>query len=285
MQHREPQAGNALMTSILTRLAIAFLIAAAVILVLSTLQRRVIYLPFGRVPPPEAVGLRAAEEVGLRTDDGLTLGAWFVPAEEPSSGHTVIVFNGNGGNRAMRAPLASALAGRHVNTLLFDYRGYGGNPGSPSEEGLARDARAALRYATSRRGVDPDRISYFGESLGTGVAVRLATEHRPAALILRSPYTSLVDVGRYHYPFLPVGLLLRDRFPSRDRIRQVGCPLLVIAAGRDGVVPAHLSRALYDAAHEPKELLMIDGAGHNDPEMFAGRRLVDAVAALLRRAT
>ena len=138
-----------------------------------------------------------------------------------------------------------------------------------------------MRYVTSRRDVDPAKLAYFGESLGTGVAVRLATERRPGALILRSPYTSLADVGRYHYPFLPVGLLLRDRFASKERIAQVGCPLLVVAAEHDRVVPAELSQALYEAASHPKQLLMIENADHNDYEMLAGDRVMDAVAAVL----
>ena len=263
------------------RLVAPALVAITLIVVLTTLQRRAIYFPFGRVPPPGEIGLEHVDEVTLTTDDGLRLGGWFVRPSPPSAGHSVIVFNGNGGNRSMRAPLASALARRHIGVLLFDYRGYGGNGGSPSEDGLTLDARAAVRYVVSRHDVDPARLAYFGESLGTGVAVRLAAERRPKALVLRSPYTSLADVGRYHYPFLPVGLLLRDRFPSKERIRQVGCPLLIVAAEHDRIVPAKLSRALYEAATDPKQLLMIENADHNDYEMLAGDRVMDAVAALL----
>lgn len=263
------------------RLVAPALVAIILLVVLTTLQRRAIYFPFGRVPPPGEVGLDDVDEVTLTTEDGLSLGAWFVRPSLPSAGHSVIVFNGNGGNRSMRAPLAAALARRRVGVLLFDYRGYGGNDGSPSEDGLTLDARAAVRYVLSRDDVDPAKLAYFGESLGTGVAVRLATERRPTALVLRSPYTSLADVGRYHYPFLPVGLLLRDRFPSKERIRQVGCPLLIIAAEHDGVVPAALSRTLYEAAGDPKELLMIENADHNDYEMLAGDRVMHRVAALL----
>ena len=263
------------------RLVAPALVAITLLVVLTTLQRRAIYFPFGRVPPPSQAGLDHVDEVTLTTEDGLDLGGWFVRPSPPSAGHSVIVFNGNGGNRSMRAPLAAALARRHIGVLLFDYRGYGGNGGSPSEDGLALDARAAVRYVISRDDVEPANLAYFGESLGTGVAVRLATERRPKALILRSPYTSLADVGRYHYPFLPVGLLLRDRFPSKERIGRAGCPLLIVAAEHDGIVPAELSRSLYEAASHPKQLLMIENADHNDYEMLAGDRVMDAVAALL----
>jgi fermentation-respiration switch protein FrsA (DUF1100 family) len=194
------------------------------------------------------------------------------------------VFNGNGGNRALRAPLAARLADEGIATLLVDYRGYGGNPGSPSEEGLALDARAARRYVAARPDVDPARLVYFGESLGSGVAVRLAVEEpsdRPFALILRSPYTSIADMAAHHYPFLPARWLLRDRFPSIDRIARVACPLLVIAARQDTIVPSDQSERLYAAARSPKRLLMIEDADHNDYDLLAGRRVVETIVEFL----
>ena len=268
---------------------LALLGILAVLLLLVWLgQRSLIYFPMGMVPPPAGAGLPGAEAIAFATDDGLTLGGWFVPGAPPSrlqqpaasarqarQGVTVIVFNGNAGNRAYRAPLAGALAQHGISVLLFDYRGYGGNPGSPSEEGLAADARAALRYVAGRAG--NDRIVYFGESLGSGVAVRLAAEQPPAAIILRSPFTSLTDTGRHHYPFLPVGMMLIDRFASIDRIRDIRCPLLVIAADHDSVVPTALSRRLFEAALEPKRLAIIDRTDHNDYELLAGQRVVDAI--------
>src|SRR5262245_48770130 len=175
-------------------------------------QRRLIYFPFGHVPAPASVGLADAEPVTFTSADGIALDGWFVPSPRPSGGFTVVVFNGNAGNRAFRAPLAAALRTQGVAVLLFDYRGYGGNAGHPTELGLAQDARAARAYVVSRPDVAADRIVYFGESLGAAVAVTLATEHVPAALVLRSPFASLAEVGRHHFPFLPVAWLLRDRF-------------------------------------------------------------------------
>jgi alpha-beta hydrolase superfamily lysophospholipase len=148
----------------------------------------------------------------LDTTDGLKLGTWFVPAAAPSRGIAVLVANGNAGNRAGPAPLAWALAERGLAVLLFDYRGYGGNPGSPSEHGLARVVRAAHRFLVHDAGVPGDRLLYYGESLGAAVVVELATEHPPAGLVLRSPFVDLATVGQVHYPFLPVRILLRDRF-------------------------------------------------------------------------
>lgn len=262
-------------------LAALLLSVALGLVVLWFLQRRLIYFPFGDLPLPGEVGLPRAETVTFTTDDGLTLGGWFVPAAGSTRSTTVLVFGGNAGNRAMRSPLAALLAERGIASLLVDYRGYGGNPGTPSEHGLTLDARAARRYLAARRDVDPARIAYFGESLGSGVAVRLATEQPPWALILRSPFTSLADVGRHHYRFLPVGLLLRDRFPSLDRIHVVTSPLLVIAATHDSIVPTAQSERLFAAARPPKRLLMIENADHNDYELLAGPRVIAAIVDFL----
>ena len=240
-------------------------------------QRRMMYFPFGSVPPPAAVGLPDAETVEFETEDDLTLHGWFVPPSSRATDLTAIVFNGNAGNRASRAGLATELAGRGIACLLFDYRGYGENRGSPSEVGLARDARAARAYVARRADVDPGRLVYFGESLGAAVAVRLATEEPPLALILRSPFSSMTDIGRYHYPFLPVRWLLRDRYPSLELIANVDCPVMVIAGDRDGIVPAMHSERLYDAAHQPKRFVLIEGVDHNDYELLAGPRMFAAV--------
>ncbi len=167
------------------------------------------------------------------------------------------------------------------SVLLFDYRGYGENPGLPTEDGLAADARAAQAWLARQPGVDPDRIVYFGESLGAAVAVGLAVERPPAALVLRSPFTSLPDVGALHYPWLPVRRLLVDRYPSIERITSVRAPVLVIAGDSDDIVPASLSERLYEAAAEPKQWLLVPGAGHNDRELLDGRQMIDAVVRFL----
>jgi fermentation-respiration switch protein FrsA (DUF1100 family) len=129
---------------------------------------------------------------------------------------------------------------------------------------LAADARAARAWLATQD--DVDRIAYFGESLGAAVAIGLAVEHSPAALVLRSPFTSLADVAAVHYPWLPARRLLLDRYPSIDRIASVRAPVMVVAGDRDDIVPATLSRRLYDAAAEPKRYVQLPGAGHNDPE-------------------
>ncbi|WP_197373368.1 alpha/beta hydrolase [Mycolicibacterium baixiangningiae] len=262
-------------------LVIVVLVATGALALLWTQQRRLIYFPApGPVPSATAVW-SGARDVVVRTADGVDLGAWFFPAAE--RGPAAVVFNGNGGDRSMRAALALALRRTGLSVLLFDYRGFGGNPGRPSEEGLAADARAARDWLAAQPEVDPGRLVYFGESLGGAVAVRLAVERPPAALILRSPFTSLPDVGAVHYPWLPVRRLLIDRYPSIDRIAGVDAPLLVIAGDRDDIVPIGLSRRLFGAAAEPKEFVLVPGAGHNDRALLDGRRMLDAIERFLGR--
>ena len=256
---------------------------AGLLLVLWMGQRQLMYFPSRDIPTPASLGLTEIEPVTFDTSDGLRLAGWFFPiAGTPHP--TVLVFNGNAGNRAYRASLATALRRRGFQVLLFDYRGFGGNPGTPTESGLATDARAARDYLVGRSDVDEARLIYFGESLGTGVAVELATQYQPAALVLRSPFTSMADIGRYHYWWLPVGWLIRDRYASLDRIGQVRSPLLVIAGDRDRIVPADYSRRLYEAATaSPKAFLSIPGADHNDDELLDGNTMIEAIALFLGR--
>jgi uncharacterized protein len=268
---------------------VVLLLVALVLLLAWLLQRSLIYFPSGGAPGPVEAVLPGGEEVTFVTEDGLELAAWFLPPDrQPRTIRAlpaaVVVFNGNGGNRALRAPLAEALAASGIGVLLFDYRGYGGNPGSPTEEGLAADARAAVAYLEDRAGVDPDRIVYFGESLGAAVAVGLTLERPPAGLILRSPFTSLVEMAGTHYPFLPSRLLLKDRFPSIDRIGRVTAPLLVIVGTDDAIVPPEQSRRLFAEAGRGERLLEIAGADHNDYALLAGEELVAAVVEFVAEA-
>jgi len=246
-------------------------------------QRTLIYFPFGDVPEPPDVGLTGAEMVTFPTADGLTLQGWFVPRPGSPSTHTVLVLNGNAGNRAYRAPLAVSLQRYGFQVLLFDYRGYGGNEGKPTETGLRADAQAARRYLLSRNDVDASRLIYLGESLGTALAIGLAAEEPPAGMILRSPFPSLVEVGQEHYPFLPVRLLLQDRFAAIDDIKRVTCPVLVFAGDRDRVIPLSQSRRVYDAVTSTKELVVLAGADHNDFELLAGDEMLTAITRFLGR--
>ena len=245
-------------------------------------QRRLIYFPDAGPSSPASAVLPGAREVTLRTADGLRLGAWFLPGEAPDA-PAVLVANGNGGSRGMRAPLARALGEAGMAVLLFDYRGYAGNPGHPSEKGLALDVRAARSFLLEEAGVRPDRLLYFGESLGAAVVTELATRYPPAGLVLRSPFVDLASVGRAHYPFLPVRALLRDRFPVAEEIGRVHVPTTVVYGTADTIVPPEQSRAVASAAPELHRLVALPGADHNDPVLLDGPDVVAAVVDLAAR--
>lgn len=267
---------------VITALGSLAIIVVGLLALIWVTQRRLIYFPSAYLPSPIEVGLTDAQPVTFETSDGLRLGAWFVPGTGSPPRLTILVFNGNAGNRAYRAPLAASLRRHGLQVLLTDYRGYGGNPGTPSEQGLATDARAALTYVLSRSDVDASRIVYFGESLGSAVALRLAVEHKPAGLILRSPFTSLADIGQHHYPILPARLLLRDRFASIDRAPRLRCPVLVIAGDRDTIVPMDYTRRLYAALPGLKTLVALPDVDHNDYELLAGDRMIELILRFAR---
>jgi uncharacterized protein len=267
---------------VLTVLVAGLLVLALLVTLAWLAQRRLIYLPDRGDVPPAAAAVAGARDVTLPTTDGLDLGAWLVPPADPAADRrfTVLVAPGNAGNRAGRAPLARALAAEGFTVLLLDYRGYGGNPGRPTETGLARDARAAYRWLVDQEGVPPDRLIYYGESLGCGVVAALATAHPPAGLVLRSPFTDLAAVGATHYPFLPVRAMLRDRFPVAEHVARVPVPTAVIYGDRDTIIPPEQSRTVAQHAAGPVQVTEVAGADHNDLALLAGPELVTAVVAL-----
>jgi alpha-beta hydrolase superfamily lysophospholipase len=238
-------------------------------------QRSLIYLPSGNpgAAPP------GAEDVVLHTADGLDLAAWWFPAEDDDA-PAVLVANGNGGHRGLREPLARELTDAGLSVLLFDYRGYAGNPGSPTEEGLAADVRAARAFLVDDAGVPPERLVYLGESLGAAVVTELATEHPPAGLVLRSPFEDLAAVASVHYPFVPARQLLRDRFPVAEQVARIDVPTIVVYGSADSIVPPEQSRAVADAAARLERVVEVPGADHNDLVLLNGAEVVDAVVDL-----
>lgn len=243
-----------------------------------SLPRRLIYFPDPTSPGRAADVLPGARDLTLHTADGLALGAWFVPADPVTDlGTAVLLAPGNGGHRAGRAGFAALLRERGLSVLLLDYRGYGGNPGAPTEEGLAADADAAV-LALRDLGFAAGRTLYLGESLGTGVVAALQARHRPAGILLRSPFTELADVGAHHYPWLPVRKLLPDRYPVLDHLRASDVPVTVVYGRSDSVVPTGLSVRVADEVGHLVERVVLD-ADHNDPVMF-GPPVADAVERL-----
>lgn len=240
-------------------------------------QRSMIYFPDRSDPGRAAQVLGGGTDVTLRTNDGLDLRAWRVDPEGDDRGLAVLYLPGNGGNRAGRATVGLALAEQGFTVLLLDYRGYGGNPGSPSESGLLTDAQAAVTYLREA-GFGPEQTIYVGESIGTGVATHLAVTHPAAGVLLRSPYTSLADVARAAYG-IPLGWVLRDRFDSLSEMPQITSPVSVLSGAVDTIIPPAQSRAIADAAPDLHEHVELPGVGHNDSVWF-GPFLAERVAAL-----
>jgi fermentation-respiration switch protein FrsA (DUF1100 family) len=223
------------------------------------------------------LGIAALRAVEITTGDGLRLLAWYLPA--PADRPVVAYFHGNGGNLGYREARMMQFAAAGFGALFLEYRGYGGNPGSPTEDGLYIDARATLDFL-SAQGVDPARLVLYGESLGTGVAVRMASERSVGALVLEAPFSSIADVAQQRYWFVPVRFLLKDKFDSMTRIGTVRAPILMLLGERDRIVPPQFGRALFAAAPEPKELWLAPDGGHEDLRHFGG---LDAAVDFIRR--
>lgn len=237
--------------------ALAYL---GVVLAMLLVQKSLIYHPGGGVPTPGQSATPEAEIVTFPTADGLELRSWLVA---PDYGFpTVVLFHGNAGHVGYQGRLVRPLIDRGYGAFLLEYRGYGGNPGEPGEDGLYADARGGIEFLISAGIPDVDMI-FYGRSLGTGVAVQMATEFDPAAIILQAPYTSIPDVGAEQYWFVPVRLLATENFDSLSKIGGVTAPLFMFHGANDTLIPLEQSARLYAAANEPKQRMVIEGAGHN----------------------
>ena len=247
---------------------IAILLAAvycAGLVVLYVRQREMLFPipPVGRTAP-DAAGLPEAEEHVLTTSDGEKVIVWHVPARP---GRPVILyFPGNGDSLAGCVSRFKAMTADGTGLVALSYRGYAGSSGAPSEEGLLRDAAAAYAFTTERYAAE--RIVAWGFSLGTGVAVAIASEHPVRKLILEAPYTSAVDVAASLYRFAPVRLLMRDQFRSDGRIARVTVPLLVMHGTNDLAIPIGFGERLFTLAHEPKQFVRFAGGGHDNLDAF-----------------
>lgn len=227
---------------------------------LAAAQRSFIYFP--DTQEPDIAQAPFMEWVEVQTSDELTLKGWYHAPEDGKA--TLVYFHGNAGNMALRLSRVQPLAQAGYGVLLAEYRGYGGNPGTPTEDGLYKDGRAYIDWLGRAQGLKPQDMILYGESLGTGVAVQMATEYKSAGVVLEAPYSSVLDVASarmWFYPF--IGWALQDQFRSDQKIRQIHAPLYVAVAGQDRVIAPHFGRALFDAAAEPKTLKVYERAGHS----------------------
>ena len=264
-------------------LRIAIILVAGylgICLLVFLLQARLVYFPFRElVATPEAIGL-PYEEVSFQAADGVRLSGWFVRAEGARG--AVLFCHGNAGNISHRLDTLAIFHRLRLSTLVFDYRGYGDSEGKPSEQGTYRDAEAAWRWLVDQKRVPPGQIIVFGRSLGGGVASWLALEHTPGALVLESTFTSLPDLGAGLYPFLPVRLLARIRYPTLERLPRLRCPVLVVHSRDDEIIPYSHGRQLVEAAPEPRSFLELHG-GHNEGFTDTGQAYIDGLDAFIAR--
>jgi len=246
---------------ILRLAVIAFSIYVSLVTLISLFQRHLIYYPSREYEGlPTDVG-HEFEEVAIRAADGVKLAGWYVPC--PDDKATVLFFHGNAGNISHRLHKIDLLHRLGFSVFIIDYRGFGKSEGRPSEQGLYRDADAAWEYLTNTRGIPAERIVVMGKSLGGAVAIDLAGRRTPGALVVESTFTTLLDVARIHFRFLPVKLILRDRFESIHKIGAVRCPLLILHGTEDRLIPIDLAKSLFQAAPEPKRFITTPG-DHNE---------------------
>lgn len=236
-------------------------IYGVIVLTLFLAQRRLVFQPSVITNYPMDSNIIGVKTVDIHTADDLTLQSWYHP---PEPDYPVIVyFHGNAGNLMDRAARYRMFMEKGFGLFALSYRGYGGNPGAPSELGLYEDARAALHYVREQ-GIPNEKIILYGESLGTGVAIQMATEFEPGMLVLEAPFTSVADRGQELYPIIPVKLLIKDRFDSLSKIDEIKVPLLLFHGEKDAVIPVAQGRTLFEAANEPKKGVFFKDNGHTD---------------------
>ncbi len=266
------------MLKFLLLIAVAYGVLVAFVYLM---QGRLLYLPNlpGRAltASPTDVGI-SYEDVSIDTADGVTLHGWFIDGR---SERVLLFFHGNAGNISHRLDSIRQFHALGLNVLIVDYRGYGQSGGKATEKGLYRDADAAWRYLTEDRGVSPGDIVIFGRSLGASVASRLAARQQPLALIVESSFTSVPDVAREIYPWLPVRWLSRLNHATGEHVQEVHCPVLVVHSRDDEIIPFHHGEAIFEAANEPRVLLPLRGT-HNDAFLRDERVYLEGLAGFLK---
>lgn len=231
------------------------------------MQDRMLYYPDREVlQTPEDRGLEY-EEVSLKTKDNVTVSGWYIPAKHEKG---VLLFcHGNAGNISHRLESINIFHNMGLSVLIFDYRGYGKSEGKPSEKGTYRDAEAAWNYLVEEKRKAPDRIILFGRSLGAAIAADIALKKIPAGLILESSFLSVPEMGKKHYPWIPVRLLSKYDYATIDKIRSITCPKLIIHSPDDEIVPFEHGKSLFEEALQHKQFLEIKG-GHNEGFLLSG---------------
>ncbi len=256
----------------------AFVLYLLIIGAVYFFQRKLQYFPNPHpVSLPQEQKFRGLKNITLVTKDKVIVFGWYWPGSIPV---TIVFFHGNAGHRGHRLNWIQRFHEYGYGIFILDYRGYGGSKGTPTENGLYQDSQTALNWLKSHT---DHPLVYLGESLGSSVAVEMATRTPPKAIIIQSGFPSAVEVAREHYPFLPVSLLMKDTYLTQHKISGVTCPILCIHGGLDTVVPVELGRSLYDSAPEPKQWLLIPKAKHNDVIQVGADTYFKSVGMFLER--
>lgn len=233
-----------------------------ILVIMTVFQRNFLYHPDTNIGAPEQYGLTGFSEQTLKTSDDIAIQAWYKPAKENML--TVVYFHGNALHLGNRAGIYSAFANKGFGVLAVSYRGYGKSEGKPTERGLYKDARSAIKFLTDIQKIPLDKIVLYGESLGSGVAVQMAIEQNFAALVLQAPYTSVINRAAEIYWFFPVHYIMRDEFDSIGKIASVKSPVLILHGELDATIPIHHGKALLAAANEPKKSVFFHDVEHNN---------------------
>ena len=224
-------------------------------------NRLFMYFPNQTRAAPAEAGLDHVKEIEIAAADGVTLVAWYASARNDKP--TILYFHGNAANAANRAPKIEVIQEHGFGVLYLNNRGYGGSGGRPTEENNVADAIAAYDYLIGL-GVPAGRIAAYGESLGSGQAVRLAVARPLAGVVLEAPLTSTIDVARSTYFWLPIRLLITDKYDNERNIRSVTAPVLILHGEQDGVIPVEMGRRVFRAANEPKRIEVFSQGTHDD---------------------
>lgn len=256
-------------------MALIFVVTIFVILIV--FQRSFIYLRGGYPGTPETAGFKEIAEVSFETDDELKLFSWYIkPQINPMTEEinpTILYFHGNRPHVGFYVHKIKELAQKGLGVFMLEYRGYGGNPGRPSETGLMLDGKGAVAFLETQ-GTALDHLIFYGEDLGAGIATALAAAYHPQGLILESPFTSKSDIIRYYWPHLPVELILFDKFDSLSVIEQIKTPLLIIHGQKNKKIPYQMSEKLIQKAQEPKMLHLIEEADHKNIHKYNSLKII-----------
>jgi fermentation-respiration switch protein FrsA (DUF1100 family) len=278
----QPARPASIVQSLLHLLLIAAAVYAGLILLLLLFEKKLVYFPGhpGRETGDWQPAGLPVEDVRLVAEDGVALHAWWIPV--PDGEFTFLAFHGNAGNVAHRAPVYRFLHSLPANVLAVEYRGYGRSEGAPDEPGIYRDARAGWEHLVRKRGIAPERIIAFGQSLGTAVAADLAAERTVGGIVLESPFPSAREVARRVYPFLPgIGYFLRTKFEIAAKLETGGVPLLVVHCAQDPVINFALGEETFRRAGEPKRLFRVNGYCHEEASRLAPEEYRQALTSFL----